>query len=168
MGVWVAFEHGDLQYPIWLGAWWAKPGSTEVPVKAYQSGSAPSHHILYRYGTMVVSAAKDSSKIRIDLNDNTWLEFDKDNRVHVQVSDDCFVNCDNSPEKVTITAKGGTVTIEDSKIHAVESGGSDVVMDNGDITLTDSASDFIKMSEGEIKIKAPSIIIEGQVLYGTE
>src|SRR5215510_12631558 len=31
-GVWVEFEAGLLDYPVWVGTFWAKPGgSTEVP-----------------------------------------------------------------------------------------------------------------------------------------
>lgn len=31
-GVWVEFEAGDLEYPIWVGTYWAKPGGeSELP-----------------------------------------------------------------------------------------------------------------------------------------
>jgi uncharacterized protein involved in type VI secretion and phage assembly len=32
-GVWVEFEEGDLEFPIWVGTFWSKPGGTsELPV----------------------------------------------------------------------------------------------------------------------------------------
>jgi hypothetical protein len=31
-GVWVEFEAGDLEFPIWVGTFWSKPGgATELP-----------------------------------------------------------------------------------------------------------------------------------------
>lgn len=31
-GVWVEFEEGDMEFPIWVGTFWSKPGSdTELP-----------------------------------------------------------------------------------------------------------------------------------------
>jgi hypothetical protein len=30
-GVWVEFEEGDLEFPIWVGTFWSKPGDSELP-----------------------------------------------------------------------------------------------------------------------------------------
>lgn len=45
-GVWVEFEAGDLEFPIWVGTYWAKPGGeTEVP-KPADTQSPPTQKII--------------------------------------------------------------------------------------------------------------------------
>ena len=31
VGVWIEFEHGDPEYPIWSGCWWGVATDTPVP-----------------------------------------------------------------------------------------------------------------------------------------
>jgi protein required for attachment to host cells len=39
-GVWVEFEEGDLEFPVWVGTFWSKPGGTsEVPVIRDRDGN---------------------------------------------------------------------------------------------------------------------------------
>jgi uncharacterized protein involved in type VI secretion and phage assembly len=40
-GVWVEFEEGDLEFPIWVGTYWSMPGSaSELPVPVKPDGTA--------------------------------------------------------------------------------------------------------------------------------
>ena len=42
-GVWVEFEAGDLEYPVWVGTFWSKPGgASEVPKPNQADGSEES------------------------------------------------------------------------------------------------------------------------------
>ena len=42
-GVWVEFEAGDLEYPIWVGTFWSKPGgASEAPKPNKADGSEES------------------------------------------------------------------------------------------------------------------------------
>lgn len=39
-GVWVEFEEGDLEFPIWVGTFWSKPDDTsEVPLRIKADGT---------------------------------------------------------------------------------------------------------------------------------
>jgi hypothetical protein len=39
-GVWVEFEEGDLEFPIWVGTYWSQPGGTsELPAPATADGA---------------------------------------------------------------------------------------------------------------------------------
>ena len=39
-GVWVEFEEGDLEFPVWVGTFWSKPGgTTELPKTNKADGS---------------------------------------------------------------------------------------------------------------------------------
>ncbi|MGK8558157.1 phage baseplate assembly protein V [Nocardia gipuzkoensis] len=39
-GVWVEFEEGDLEFPIWVGAYWCKPGGASQLPKPQSAGGA--------------------------------------------------------------------------------------------------------------------------------
>jgi uncharacterized protein involved in type VI secretion and phage assembly len=42
-GVWVEFEEGDLEFPVWVGAFWSKPGgNSELPKPNNADGSEES------------------------------------------------------------------------------------------------------------------------------
>ena len=42
-GVWVEFEEGDLEFPIWVGTFWSKPGGqSELPTTNADDGSEES------------------------------------------------------------------------------------------------------------------------------
>ena len=42
-GVWVEFEEGDLEFPIWVGTFWSKPGGeSELPLPNKPDGSEES------------------------------------------------------------------------------------------------------------------------------
>ncbi len=42
-GVWIEFEEGDLEFPIWVGTFWRKPGgTTELPTPNDADGTAQS------------------------------------------------------------------------------------------------------------------------------
>lgn len=54
-GVWVEFEQGDLDYPIWVGGYWGE--SAELPVDAIASSAALQTMVIQTSGqyTIVVS-----------------------------------------------------------------------------------------------------------------
>jgi uncharacterized protein involved in type VI secretion and phage assembly len=61
-GVWVEFEHGNLDYPVWVGTFWAKPGgTTEVPDPA-SSQSPPTSKIIKTKNHCIELADKDGSE----------------------------------------------------------------------------------------------------------
>ncbi|WP_119730200.1 phage baseplate assembly protein V [Thermomonospora amylolytica] len=37
-GVWVEFEEGDLEFPVWVGTFWSRPGGTSELPKANEAG----------------------------------------------------------------------------------------------------------------------------------
>jgi uncharacterized protein involved in type VI secretion and phage assembly len=66
-GVWVEFEAGDLEYPIWVGTYWAKPGGeTEVP-KPADTQEPPTSKIIktVKGHTIEISDADEKEFIKI-------------------------------------------------------------------------------------------------------
>jgi hypothetical protein len=110
-GVWVEFEGGLLEYPVWVGTFWAKPGgTTEVPPPA-DSQNPPTSKII------------KTLKHTIELADG---------------SEAIFIS-DSQKNKVTLDANG--VLVEDGNGNKIklESGG--VTVESKAIKLGSGASD---------------------------
>jgi hypothetical protein len=105
-GVWVEFESGILDFPIWVGTFWSKPGgTTEVPAPA-SSQSPPTSKIIKTVNhTIELADAQGSEAIKItdSKNSNTVTIDSKGIAIH-----------DNFGNEITL-ASGG-VTIKSSKI----------------------------------------------------
>lgn len=56
-GVWIEFEQGNLDYPIWTGCWWGSPA--EVPALAIAAPPPVSHMVLQTQlqNTLMISDA---------------------------------------------------------------------------------------------------------------
>ena len=71
-GVWVEFEAGNLDYPIWVGTFWCKPGgTTEVPKPGDEQSPPTSKIIKTSKGTLIrMDDAEESLTIK-DKTGNT-------------------------------------------------------------------------------------------------
>jgi uncharacterized protein involved in type VI secretion and phage assembly len=72
-GVWVEFEGGLLEYPVWVGTFWSKPGSSEAPEPA-NSQSPPTSGIIKTKNHSIELADADGSEainIKDTKNGNT-------------------------------------------------------------------------------------------------
>jgi hypothetical protein len=105
-GVWAEFESGLLEYPVWVGTFWAKPGgSTEVPPPG-DSQSPPTSKIIKTLKHTIELADEDGSEA-IKITDDTHgnkITMD-DNGVEVE---------DKNGNKITMAS--GSVTIKSDQI----------------------------------------------------
>ena len=114
-GVWVEFEAGSLDFPIWVGTFWSKPGgSTEAPPPG-DSQSPPTSKIIKTLNhTIELADAQGSEALTITDNKNTnKVSFDQ-NGVTVE---------DKNGNKITL-ASGG-VTVASKKVLIGSSGASE-------------------------------------------
>lgn len=89
--VWVEFEEGDLNHPLWTGCSWARPGGqSEVPAEAQQSYpdkrvlKTPSGHLII----IDDSAGQESITIRARDDDLCQIVFDAaSKKITVQASE---------------------------------------------------------------------------------
>ena len=58
-GVWIEFEQGDLDHPIWTGGWWANPA--EVPVLANFPSPTPTPNIVLQTTLNTVMLSDNTS-----------------------------------------------------------------------------------------------------------
>ncbi len=120
-GVWAEFEAGLLEYPIWVGTFWSKPGgATEVPPPA-DAQSPPT--------SKMIKTAKHIIELA-----------DEDNKEAIKITD-------ASKNKITIDKNG--ILVEDANGNKIrmESGG--VTIESTKIKLGKGALDAEKLVKGD-------------------
>ena len=147
--VWVEFEEGDPQRPIWTGTFWQQ--ESDVPTEAALDEpttrilKTPSGHILQ------FDDKADQEKIRIHHKSESEMAFDENGSISITDSGGAVVMLDAENNELTITdANGNTLTMSSS--------GTSVEDGNGN---------KIEMAASGISLKGQQIVIKGsQVMLG--
>lgn len=104
-GVWVEFEGGLLEYPVWVGTFWSLSSSaTEVPAPAASQGPPTCKLIKTKAHTIELEDASGSETILISDSNNNKLTIDK-NGILIE---------DTNGNKIKM--ESGGVTIQSSQI----------------------------------------------------
>ncbi len=70
-GVWVEFEGGDLEYPIWVGTYWARPGGQNEVPKPADTQKTPTRKIIRtKKGNSIEMEDKDNEEVIVILDAN--------------------------------------------------------------------------------------------------
>ena len=93
--VWVEFEAGDLNHPLWTGCGWAKPGGqSEIPAEVQQS--YPDQQVIKtRSGSLILFSDVSGSEM-----------------ITIRAKSGCEIVIDPNADKITIQA--GSVLIQSS------------------------------------------------------
>ncbi|HKQ69134.1 MAG TPA: phage baseplate assembly protein V [Polyangiaceae bacterium] len=107
-GVWVEFEEGQLEYPIWVGTFWAKPGgSVEVPPPG--DGQSPPTSKIIRTTKHVIELADDESAPKIQITD-------EGNNNLITLDNAGIVVEDKNGNKLTLDSAGVTIKAAQIKV----------------------------------------------------
>jgi uncharacterized protein involved in type VI secretion and phage assembly len=131
-GVWIEFEEGDLEFPIWVGAYWSKPsGTTELPKPNGDDGAE-------------AGEAQDppTRKILKTLKGHTIQFEDKDD-------EEAILIFEGKNKHFVLLNKNG-ITIEDAA-------GNSLIMTSSAVTLTAKADLTIDASNHAFVLKASTI-----------
>ncbi len=156
-GVWVEFEEGDLEFPIWVGTFWSKPGGTsELPLPNASDGKED-------------SAAQDppTRKIIKTLKGHTIQLEDKDDEEMISIVEGKhghYITMDKNGISIVDGIVGHSIKFEDvevldsTKVTIVEGKhGHQITMDKTGISITDgfvNVGSTIILSEAEFKLTA--------------
>ncbi|MBU4261459.1 MAG: phage tail protein [Proteobacteria bacterium] len=128
-GVWVEFEEGDLEFPIWVGTFWSKPdGESELP-KPNDADGTEQGSVQDPPTRKIIKTVKGHS---IQFEDNDGEEM----ITIVEAVNNHVITLDANG--IAITDGAGTITIEDAN-------GNQVLLDSSGITCTDMSGNEIKM-----------------------
>lgn len=121
-GVWIEFEHGDPEYPIWTGAWW---GSSDEMASDLSNNP---------YKMVVIKTAGGNSIILDDSDNNGAITLQTSGGQKIVLNSD-GIKLDNG--------KGGSITIDSSSTATIEMAAS--------IKLTNAAS-TVELSQASVTV----------------
>ena len=145
-GVWVEFEQGLLDYPVWVGTFWAKPGgTTEVPPPG-DSQSPPTSKIIKTLKHTIELADDDGSEA-ITVTDTT-------NKNKVTMDQNGITVEDQNKNKIELTASG--VKIQADKDIELKASGGVKIQASKDIEL--KADGDLKITATNVKMQVSSAV----------
>lgn len=114
-GVWVEFEEGNLEYPVWAGTFWSKPaGASEAP-KPGDAQSPPTRKIIRTVkGNSIELEDKD--------NEETLIIIEKTNNNKVTMDKNGIIFEDGSGNKIILDKNG--IIIEDKNQNKIQMDGT--------------------------------------------
>lgn len=143
--VWVEFEEGDLNRPIWTGTFWQQDG--DPPEEAAKDTpttrmlKTPSGHILQ------LDDESGAEQIRVAHPQGAELVIDPDGTITVKDAGDNTLTLDAGGEVVLEDANGNTLTLNSSGI-----------------VLEDASGNKIEMAASGVTVKGQQIVVEGSLV----
>lgn len=113
-GVWVEFEAGDLEYPIWVGTFWSKPGgATELPKPADSQSPPTSKIIKTKKGHTIELADKDGDEgIKLLHSKGAIIEFSSNGDIKIETNGKNII-VEGANIKLGVNAAKGLLHFED-------------------------------------------------------
>jgi uncharacterized protein involved in type VI secretion and phage assembly len=141
--VWVEFEAGDPNFPIWVGVWYPRESAPEeaaVDPPESRVIHTPSGHIVQ------FSDDADDSKIIIRHKDNSFISLDKDGSVMIG---------NKNGSTLILNAKDGNLILLEEHGHVV-------TMDSAAVVIANKDGSAVELKGSEAKIIAPKIFLAGE------
>lgn len=147
--VWVEFEGGNMDFPIWTGTFWQQPGDPPEEVQDQPTSQ------VWRTGkghVLLLEDKDDAEAVKLLHSAGAVLDLDKDGNVEL---------ADNNGAKLTLSAKDNQAVLEDAN-------GNVLTLSSQGATLEDNNGNKIEMTASGVKVSASAMItLEGsQVMLG--
>lgn len=150
-GVWVEFEEGDLEFPIWVGTFWSQPGGeseTPRPTGADTPQDPPTRKIL-----------KSTSGHSIELEDK-----DGEETVLIRHKENAFLAIDPTGTIVLSNSQGSSLILnaDDESVVLVDQHGNSVQLtaDGANVTNQDGSAAVV-LSADMARVIAKTVVLEG-------
>lgn len=162
--VWAEFEAGNLDYPIWVGTFWGKPGgASEIPKPADEQSPPTRKMIRTVKGSCIEIEDKDGEEVFI-------IQYnDGDKKNTVTMDKDGIVIEDANSKSNTITLNTDGIVIEDTNSNKItlntagasveDTNGNKVTCDSNGVKVEDKNSNVITMDASSVTIKSNAIKI---------
>jgi hypothetical protein len=153
-GVWVEFEEGDLEFPIWVGTFWGKPGGdSELPKPNAAEGTED--------GAVQDPPTRKTIKT---LKGHTLQFEDADNNERitlVEAAHQHVITLDQDGIKIVDGANSHEITLAASGITVKDASGNEFATTSQGITCTDANGNSIKMDATSGHPGGPGIDLNG-------
>jgi uncharacterized protein involved in type VI secretion and phage assembly len=146
-GVWVEFEEGDLEFPIWVGTYWSQgERGSEAPRPNRPDGSEEAS-IQDPPSRKIIKTAKGHTLQFEDADGSEMI-------VIVEAVNGHVITLDASGIKVTVGKLKHEITLDAAGITIVDgvNSGNTVTMDGAGVTIADRHGNSVVLSAGGIQI----------------
>ncbi len=144
--VWVEFEAGNVDLPIWTGTFWQAAGDS--PAEAAKS--PPTTRVFKTPAGHTLQFDDESGAEKFRLFHPAGTEMKVDEKGTVAVSD-------ARGNSLTLDADAGKILLEDAN-------GNSITMASSDTTIDDANGNRIEMSAAGITVKGTQVVVEGQTV----
>jgi hypothetical protein len=148
--VWIEFEGGDIDYPIWVGTW-PQQGATPTPAAI----SPPDNRVIQTASghTIEIMDKAGEEKITVRHKGNAFISIDKNGSVLIANQTGSYVQLDAEQQSATFLEQhGNIITMSTDGIVVTEKSGNIILQ------MTD---DTVRVSGTNIILQAPSISLSG-------
>jgi uncharacterized protein involved in type VI secretion and phage assembly len=144
-GVWVEFEEGDLEFPIWAGTFWSQPNSqSEAPKPNQGSDGTEESSIQDPPTSKIIKTAKGHTIQLEDADGGEMILIREGAKGHFLTMDQNGITITDANSN-TIQFTGNGIKIEDTNSNTVE-------MTSSGIQIQDSNQNTIQMTSNGIQI----------------
>lgn len=156
-GVWVEFEEGDLEFPIWVGTFWSQPGGESElpkPVGADAVQSPPTRKILKTAcgHTIELEDLEGEEKITVKHKENSFISIDKEGSVIIG---------NQKGSTLILNAKDENAVLVEQHGHVVAMSGEGLVISNSDGAFLALTGKKAKLAAADgLQVSATSIILD--------
>ncbi|HEY0502502.1 MAG TPA: phage baseplate assembly protein V [Lysobacter sp.] len=152
--VWVEFEEGNLDSPIWVGVFWSAPGGqTEIPTEAREMESnEPRRRVLRTSSGHVLEFCDIEGKESVTLRhkDGAMLTFDEKGSVTIGNKQGTFIY---------LNAEQGEYAFADENGNNVRLGDSNVTLTNKDGTVVDLAGPAVQVIAKNVMLRSDTVAL---------
>jgi len=144
--VWVEFEAGNVDLPIWTGTFWQAGG--DPPAEADKS--PPTTRLLKTPSGHVLQFDDESGKEKFRLAHPAGTEMTVDEKGAVIVTD----------------AKGNTLTLDADagQVIVEEANGNTITLSSSGVAIEDANGNKVEMAASGITVKGQQVVVDGQVV----
>ncbi len=172
-GVWIEFEEGDPEFPIWVGTFWSKPGGeTELPkpnkadgeeqdavqdeptCKIFKTKKGHTIQMEDADGDEMITIVEGSHK-HVVLLDKDGIKITDGVNKHESVWDGEGITLTDGPNKHEMVLSSSGITVTDGV------GGNVIDMTDSGIKVSDKAGNVIDMKSSGVTIKSNAIKVGG-------
>jgi len=147
--LWVEFEGGDRNFPIWTGTFWQAQGDAPQdpdaadPQATTRLFKTPKGHML------------------------AFEDADDAERVHIAHSAGATIDIDPQGTIALTDANGGVLTLdaENNKLVLEDANGNTMTLDSSGTKIEDANGNTVEMTASGLKVKGQQIVVEGSQVF---
>jgi uncharacterized protein involved in type VI secretion and phage assembly len=151
-GVWVEFEEGDLEFPVWVGAFWSKPGGDSELPKPNKADGAEESSVQDPPTRKIIKTRKGHTIQFEDADNDEMILVKEGTNGHVIVMNKDGISITDGANGHVITLDNTGITISDGV-----NSGNKISMDNNGVKCEDDNKNAIVLESSGITIKSNQI-----------